>query len=219
MRLGTEPRGIIASGWATSEPYYDKHWDEQKAAGGQKCLYVECEWERLLDPDVDLPLPLAVLQNGKLSEFHWTPQGSGIRIHADIAEELERVWAVHVGASSLSTVDFDDEISSFEGEERITLIRHRRREHKLRAAKLKEALEAGNGRLKCEVPRCGFDFYEVYGELGFEFAQIHHLQPLGDRSTPSVTKLNDLAIVCANCHAMIHRSGACRPLEGLIPQK
>jgi 5-methylcytosine-specific restriction protein A len=28
--------------------------------------------------------------------------------------------------------------------------------------------------------------------------------------------LKDLAIVCANCHAMIHRNGECRPLEGLI---
>ncbi|WP_422110022.1 hypothetical protein [Bradyrhizobium elkanii] len=28
--------------------------------------------------------------------------------------------------------------------------------------------------------------------------------------------LKDLAIVCANCHAMIHTGGQCRPLEGLI---
>jgi hypothetical protein len=30
--------------------------------------------------------------------------------------------------------------------------------------------------------------------------------------------LKDRAIVCANCHAMIHRNGDCRPLERLISQ-
>jgi hypothetical protein len=30
-------------------------------------------------------------------------------------------------------------------------------------------------------------------------------------------KLKDLAVVCANCHVMIHMGGKCRPLAGLIP--
>jgi hypothetical protein len=30
--------------------------------------------------------------------------------------------------------------------------------------------------------------------------------------------LSDLAVVCANCHRMIHRGGQSRPLDGLIPQ-
>jgi predicted HNH restriction endonuclease len=66
------------------------------------------------------------------------------------------------------------------------------------------------------VPGCGFDFEAVYGELGRNYAQVHHLKPLGDRTTPSETKLSDLVIVCANCHAMIHRSGKRRSLENLI---
>jgi predicted HNH restriction endonuclease len=81
------------------------------------------------------------------------------------------------------------------------------------------ARKLGNSSLKCEVPGCGFDFEAVYGELGRDYAQVHHLKPLGDRTTPSETKLNDLAIVCANCHAMIHRGGKCRPLDKLIQTK
>jgi hypothetical protein len=29
---------------------------------------------------------------------------------------------------------------------------------------------------------------------------------------------NDLAVVCANCHAMIHRHGECRSIHSLIPR-
>lgn len=89
---------------------------------------------------------------------------------------------------------------------------HRKREKRLRKAKIREALDRCGGRLRCEVPDCGFDFFEVYGEIGREFAHVHHLRLLGERDEESGTSLDELAIVCANCHAMIHRGGVSRPL-------
>ena len=61
-----------------------------------------------------------------------------------------------------------------------------------------------HGQLACEV--CGFDFEEVYGELGKDFAECHHLVPLSELRFETRTRLSDLAIVCANCHRMIHRA-------------
>jgi len=113
----------------------------------------------------------------------------------------------------------DAELSAYEGEERLIFIKHRKREKLLRDAKTAEAKKLAKGRLKCEVPGCGFDFETVYGELGRDYAQVHHLKPLRDRTTPSETKLTDLAVVCANCHAMIHRGGKCRALADLIPPR
>lgn len=108
----------------------------------------------------------------------------------------------------------DEELSAFEGKLRTFFVKHRERERRLRDAKIQAALRAGKGSLPCEVPGCGFDFLEVYGDLGAGYAQVHHKSPLG--AAPGRgrrTDLDDLAIVCANCHAMIHRGGECRDLR------
>jgi hypothetical protein len=57
---------------------------------------------------------------------------------------------------------------------------------------------------------CGFNFVQVYGEIGRDFAEVHHLNPLSERPpeewTEGVrTKISDVAVLCANCHRMIHR--------------
>jgi 5-methylcytosine-specific restriction endonuclease McrA len=107
-----------------------------------------------------------------------------------------------------------------EGEEYQRLVMHRKRESKLRTAKIRQALSANGGRLKCEVPRCGFDFVSKYGELGYAYAQVHHRTPLAKVGKKrKKTTLADLAIVCANCHAMVHLGGECRELANLISRK
>jgi 5-methylcytosine-specific restriction protein A len=108
----------------------------------------------------------------------------------------------------------------YEGEVRKLLVRHRRRERKKRFEKTAHALRENNGRLICEVPNCGFDFYAKYGELGAGFAEVHHKKPLSEAPDKGrIVRLADLAIVCANCHRMIHVGGQCRPLANLIPSK
>ena len=115
------------------------------------------------------------------------------------------------------TISAEDlELSGFEGRSRPRFVLHRRREGSMRRAKIAEAMKK-HGRLFCEVPNCEFDFEKRYGPLGKGYAQVHHLIPL--HKAPKEGRqifLKDLAIVCANCHAMIHAGGECRPLEGLI---
>jgi hypothetical protein len=63
-----------------------------------------------------------------------------------------------------------------------------------------------NGRLYCEA--CGFDFSERYGERGSGFIEAHHRTPLSriDPDAPAIAvTIADLAMVCANCHRMLHR--------------
>jgi 5-methylcytosine-specific restriction protein A len=69
--------------------------------------------------------------------------------------------------------------------------------------KKKESAFKKHGRLFCEV--CGFDFAEVYGDLGHGFIECHHKMPLSQIGTHTTTTLDDLALVCANCHRILHR--------------
>jgi hypothetical protein len=53
---------------------------------------------------------------------------------------------------------------------------------------------------------CGFSFEEFYDSPGKDFAIIHHIAPFG-KSDGDVreTSVEDVRIVCANCHYIIHR--------------
>jgi len=59
------------------------------------------------------------------------------------------------------------------------------------------------GKLVCEV--CGFDFPQQYGHIGNGFIECHHTRPVSELGPGTVTRLRDLALVCANCHRMLHR--------------
>lgn len=69
--------------------------------------------------------------------------------------------------------------------------------------KIKRQALLNNPMLNCEV--CGFSFYEKYGELGQGFIEAHHKTPLSDTKTKTKTTINDIALLCSNCHKMIHK--------------
>jgi len=57
----------------------------------------------------------------------------------------------------------------------------------------------------CEA--CGMNFKEKYGELGEKFIEAHHLKPISDLGIGrfQVDLENDFAVLCSNCHSMIHK--------------
>lgn len=232
LRLGKEPKGIVGAGFATGIPYKGRPWTGKPSR--KPALYVDFRWDGLLDSDPDsadqAPLPLQRLRQGSLRRINWITQASGISIPPDLAPELERLWAKHYAevtgrSPGVSPVpiptdandDLDSEAQAFEGQRKRLFVIHRHREYSLRNQKIIMAQNAG--RLRCEVPGCGFDFARVYGALGAGFAEVHHLKPLSHLRRGQITTLNDLAIVCANCHRMIHRHGQCRRLDSLVPRQ
>lgn len=53
---------------------------------------------------------------------------------------------------------------------------------------------------------CGFSFADVYGDLGKDFIEVHHVTPLSVAGGEiNVSADTDLVCLCANCHRMIHR--------------
>lgn len=85
------------------------------------------------------------------------------------------------------------------------VIREKTRDKRLRKLKLQE-FSNKNGSLYCEC--CGLNFESKYGTFGGEnFVEVHHdTKKISDMEEGDVTTLNDLAVVCCNCHEVIHRN-------------
>lgn len=87
-------------------------------------------------------------------------------------------------------------LSAMEGMAREQRVLAKGRNGRLR----KEALRLANG--TCSV--CEKDFSQVLGGRGIRVLQVHHKEQIALSREPRVTRLEDLAVVCANCHALIH---------------
>jgi len=85
LRQGPEPRGIIASGWTTSEPSPDEHWDDQ----GGEATYVDVEWDAMVP--MDEPLPTSLLLTD-VTQVPWNSlRAGGVEVkHAAAAARCQR---------------------------------------------------------------------------------------------------------------------------------
>lgn len=59
---------------------------------------------------------------------------------------------------------------------------------------------------RCEA--CGMSFTDVYGSIGEGFIEAHHLIPLSKLEANMLKEydpIKDFAVLCSNCHRMIHK--------------
>lgn len=98
--------------------------------------------------------------------------------------------------------DVDDDYSRIEGNILYRYHLSRERNPTLVKKKKEQALRT-HGKLECEL--CSFNYEKVYGVAGLGFMECHHKKPLYTVVEETKTTLNDLMLVCANCHRMLHR--------------
>ena len=126
----------------------------------------------------------------------------------EFAHNPERLHAVAGALRAVVRANGDELGTPEEGEDSVPegalLFRqHLRRERNQSLIRRKKvAVLEATGRLSCEV--CNFDFGARYGPHGYGYAECHHRLPLS-MAGASRTYLKDLAVVCANCHRMLHR--------------
>lgn len=110
--------------------------------------------------------------------------------------------AINNDSSQVQVPDMDlDWAVAGEGRllEKLHLVRERN--PVLRQKKIDQVAARGEAIL-CEV--CKFDFAATYGEQGRGYIEVHHRTPL-HATGPTRTTMADLALLCSNCHRMIHR--------------
>ena len=127
---------------------------------------------------------------------------------AQLAEALVSLHLVDAytdGTVDLIDPDIPEAFSVVEGRLRLRSHLARERSRSLVAAKRNSVSDR-----RCEV--CGFSALETYG---IDYCEVHHLTPLAQLDGLTATRMEDLAIVCANCHRMIHMTSQPLTLDQL----
>lgn len=122
------------------------------------------------------------------------PNGTVFRLSADESAALGRLWGSPAG-TVLTTV-------ATEGQRLLRSHYARERSSRLRHDKLL-AFCKEHGQLFCEI--CGFTAStnqpEPFTDRAYE---VHHKRPLAAAASTVRTTLQDLAVLCANCHRAVH---------------
>ncbi|GAB7022761.1 HNH endonuclease [Salidesulfovibrio brasiliensis] len=138
---------------------------------------------------------------GKLEEKIWDE-------FSQKKEELSQISKLIINnydsldIKTLATSELNSEFGMPEGKLITRLHKSKERSRALVNKKKEQALR-NEGNLQCEA--CGFDFLKSYGSLGKGFIECHHTTPISMIALETTTKLKDLALVCSNCHRMLHR--------------
>ena len=160
------------------------------------------------------------LSNTNVKFANSTMSGMGIT-EEEVTSILEYGYSdLHSTVKKLSELDYIGVSEDDEGfpEGKQVLIQHLIRERNPEVIKLaKERFLIKHGKFFCEV--CGFDFKENYGEIGEGYIEGHHTKPVSAMGETDQTMVEDIALVCANCHRMLHRKRpwlSINDLKGLL---
>lgn len=161
---------------------------------------IRVRFESIVDPTIEVLVSKDELLRIEGASNKWRTQASGILLPESVASNLEILI--------LGTTWFGQDADNYleeapEGRLLIRMHLSRERNRDLVESKRRQALKK-YGLLRCEV--CGFDFAAYYGSRGVGFIECHHTKPVATLAAGDVTHIDDLALVCANCHRIIHRS-------------
>jgi 5-methylcytosine-specific restriction protein A len=164
-------------------------------------VYMKLMNFRRLDPGYTEEGKVGLTRGGKEDGAVWEEFAPDpTRCHAAAQAIREATGYVKDSVLAPSEGGLDDGAEAEEGRLLTALHRRRERSRQIVEKKKRQALRLQD-RLACEV--CGFDFRSAYGERGKGFIECHHTKPVSE-SAGKKTRLTDLALVCANCHRMIH---------------
>ena len=195
------PAVLELSGILSRLPIHDDRPDQVRFRNPNGVYMKMCNFLRL-DPSYP---GVGLSRGGKMEEVIWNEFASNRDHLSKVAAEIRSAVLTDVLNS-----DSDGELFP-EGSLKIRL--HRTRERNRSAVERKKRQATERGALRCEA--CGFSFEEFYGDIGKGIIECHHNQPLSEVEEGHETRLQDLALVCANCHRVIHSTKTWLPVAEL----
>ena len=129
---------------------------------------------------------------------------------SDTQQKLWELFSRHISPQyqfALKIKEENSDLGEMEGDPKIlNHINQERRTRSSRIVKLAkfDAIQKGKGFVECEC--CKFDFRKTYGGIGIEYIECHHKIFLSQGKR--ITRIQDLALVCSNCHRMLHRKNS-----------
>ncbi|MFH0783302.1 MAG: HNH endonuclease [Pseudomonadota bacterium] len=120
--------------------------------------------------------------------------------------DVEVLASIH-STPRRSTKEKKDEIINndpfgFEGESKTELHKSIERDRAFRNKKISLFIEE-HEKIYCEL--CRFNFLQYYPFLQTDIIEVHHIIPLSTLTKGTVVKLNDLILLCSNCHFAVHQ--------------
>ncbi|MDF2943908.1 MAG: restriction system component [Herbinix sp.] len=91
MKTGNMPRGIIASGHATTGSFEAPHYDPEKKKAGVMAKHITVAFDSFVDGFKGIMLQQDDLKEA-FPEQTWSPMASGIAIKDEYVSEIERMW-------------------------------------------------------------------------------------------------------------------------------
>ncbi len=164
-------------------------------------VYMKLMNFRALDPDYTREGKVGLARGGKGDATVWNEFAADPARCHKVAQAIQATIEADDTAQPLFQAAADDDYEAPEG--RLLTVQHQRRERRPELVKKKKqkVLER-TGHLLCEA--CQFDFSKTYGSRGEGFIECHHTKPLSEAGAEAKTRLDDLALLCSNCHRMIH---------------
>lgn len=137
-----------------------------------------------------------------------------------LKHELEKSYSINFdkllsneeSVYELHFIEENEELTFPEGKEKYILHKSKERNNEL-VRKAKELNFKKDNKLSCQI--CGFSFFDKYGEIGKGFIEAHHTFPISELKEETNTKIEDLAMLCSNCHRMLHRQRPWLTIEAL----
>jgi hypothetical protein len=198
-KVSRDPTGVIASGVAASDCFEDTHWEDNS----KRTTYNMVDFDTILDPQG--VLPRSRLSEGPLGDVNWDTEYGGVTIGEQAAEALESEWRKWLQRAGFPQIERELEQSAFQhfgyaGWIKLRLHFFLERDSALLTAKRNETSRRRHGALECDVCRRRFDDTESSLVEAHDRREMSTLDSTGDLET----SIEDLALVCADCHRMLH---------------